>query len=37
MCTGGILEIYKVYPDIAVFAKSMANGYAMAAILGKRM
>ena len=34
MCSGGIHRKYEVYPDIAVFAKSMANGYAMAAILG---
>jgi glutamate-1-semialdehyde aminotransferase len=34
MCAGGIHRNYGVYPDIAVFAKSMANGYAMAAILG---
>ena len=34
MCAGGIHRIYSVHPDIAVFAKSMANGYAMSAILG---
>ena len=34
MCAGGIHRRYGIYPDIAVFAKSMANGYAMAAILG---
>jgi glutamate-1-semialdehyde aminotransferase len=34
MCAGGIHRNYAVYPDIAVFAKSMANGYAMAAVLG---
>ena len=34
MCAGGIHRIYGVQPDIAVFAKSMANGYAMSAILG---
>lgn len=34
VCAGGIHRKYKVYPDIAVFAKSMANGYAMAAVLG---
>jgi glutamate-1-semialdehyde aminotransferase len=34
MCVGGIHRNYKIYPDIAVFAKSMANGYAMAAIIG---
>jgi glutamate-1-semialdehyde 2,1-aminomutase len=34
MCPGGIHRRYEVYPDIAVFAKSMANGYAMAAVIG---
>ena len=34
MCSGGIHLRYGVFPDIAVFAKSMANGYAMAAVLG---
>jgi len=34
MCAGGIHRRYEVYPDVAVFAKSMANGYAMAAVLG---
>ena len=34
MCAGGIHRAYDVHPDIAVFAKSMANGYAMSAILG---
>ena len=34
VCAGGIHRNYGVYPDVAVFAKSMANGYAMAAILG---
>ena len=34
MCAGGIHRRYGVNPDIAVFAKSMANGYAMSAILG---
>jgi glutamate-1-semialdehyde 2,1-aminomutase len=34
MCAGGIHRNYRVYPDIGVFAKSMANGYAMAAVLG---
>jgi len=35
MCAGGIHLRYNVNPDIAVFAKSMANGYAMAAIIGR--
>jgi glutamate-1-semialdehyde aminotransferase len=34
MCAGGIHRNYGVYPDMAVFAKSMANGYAMATVLG---
>ena len=35
MCAGGIHRKYKIYPDIAVYAKGMANGYAMSAVLGK--
>jgi glutamate-1-semialdehyde 2,1-aminomutase len=34
VCPGGIHSKYGVYPDIAVFAKSIANGYAMSAVLG---
>jgi len=34
MCPGGIHRRYDIHPDIAVFAKSMANGYAMSAIVG---
>jgi glutamate-1-semialdehyde 2,1-aminomutase len=34
MCAGGIHRNYNMNPDMAVFAKSMANGYAMAAVLG---
>jgi glutamate-1-semialdehyde aminotransferase len=34
--TGGIHLQYGVNPDVATFAKGMSNGYAMAAILGKR-
>jgi glutamate-1-semialdehyde 2,1-aminomutase len=34
MCAGGIHLNYCVNPDMAVFAKSMANGYAMASIIG---
>ena len=34
MCAGGIHLRYGINPDIAVFAKSLANGYAMSAILG---
>ena len=36
MCAGGIHRLYKVHPDIAVFAKSMANGYVMSAIIGTK-
>jgi glutamate-1-semialdehyde 2,1-aminomutase len=36
MCDGGIHRNYSTYPDIAVFAKSLANGYAMSAILGTK-
>ncbi len=34
MCAGGIHRNYGIYPDMAVFAKSMANGYAISALLG---
>tara|TARA_B100000965_G_scaffold404493_1_gene435369 strand:+ start:1751 stop:3109 length:1359 start_codon:yes stop_codon:yes gene_type:complete len=34
MCAGGIHRKYEVFPDMAVFAKSMANGYAMSAVIG---
>jgi len=34
MCAGGIHRRYGIYPDIAVFAKSMANGYAMSVVMG---
>ena len=34
MCPGGIHLNYGINPDIAIFAKSIANGYAMAAIIG---
>lgn len=33
--TGGAHLLYGVIPDIAVFAKAIGNGYAMAAIIGK--
>ena len=32
---GGTHLKFKVYPDIAVFAKAMSNGYPMAAIIGR--
>ncbi|OFZ97447.1 MAG: aminotransferase class III [Betaproteobacteria bacterium RIFCSPLOWO2_02_FULL_62_17] len=34
MCGGGIHRNYAVHPDMAVFAKSMANGYAMSVVMG---
>ena len=34
MTAGGIHLLLGVRPDIAVFAKAMANGYAMAAVIG---
>lgn len=34
MTTGGIHLLLGVNPDIAVFAKAMSNGYAMAAVIG---
>jgi glutamate-1-semialdehyde 2,1-aminomutase len=34
-CVGGIHLTMGVNPDIAVFAKAMANGYAMSAIIGR--
>lgn len=36
MNTGGIHMTYGVNPDVAVFAKGMSNGYAMAAVIGIR-
>lgn len=33
---GGIQELVGVTPDMAVFAKSISNGYPMAAVVGKR-
>jgi glutamate-1-semialdehyde aminotransferase len=33
-CPGGIHRKYNVHPDIAVFAKSMTNGYPLSAIVG---
>ncbi len=34
MCAGGIHRNYGIYPDMAVLAKSMANGYPMSVIMG---
>ncbi len=33
---GGIHLKYKVFPDMAIFGKSIANGYPISAIIGKR-
>ena len=33
--TGGVHLLYRIEPDIAVFAKAISNGYPMAAILGR--
>ncbi len=35
MNVGGVHELYNVYPDIAVYAKAISNGFPMAAIVGK--
>ncbi|NLT23675.1 MAG: aminotransferase class III-fold pyridoxal phosphate-dependent enzyme [Syntrophorhabdus sp.] len=35
MNTGGAHLLYGLTPDMAVFAKSMSNGYPMAAVIGK--
>jgi len=34
MTTGGVHLLHNVHPDIAVFAKGLANGYPMAAVIG---
>ena len=36
LTTGGAHLVIDLHPDIAVFAKGMSNGYAMAAVIGKR-
>ncbi|MDO8564873.1 MAG: aminotransferase class III-fold pyridoxal phosphate-dependent enzyme [bacterium] len=36
LTAGGAHLLYKVHPDIAVFAKAMSNGFPCAAIIGKR-
>jgi glutamate-1-semialdehyde 2,1-aminomutase len=33
---GGVQQVTGVTPDLTVFAKAMSNGYAMAAVVGKR-
>ena len=34
ICSGGIHRKYGIYPDIAVFAKSISNGYPMSVVVG---
>jgi glutamate-1-semialdehyde 2,1-aminomutase len=34
LCAGGLHRLYNVNPHLAVFAKSLANGYAMSAVIG---
>ena len=36
MVPGGAHLKFKVFPDIAVFAKAISNGFPMAAIIGKK-
>lgn len=36
MNVGGIHLLHNIYPDVAVFAKGISNGFPMAAIIGKR-
>jgi glutamate-1-semialdehyde 2,1-aminomutase len=33
---GGLHKKYKVYPDIAIFAKALGNGYAISACIGRQ-
>ena len=33
---GGIFQKYKIEPDIAMFGKTIGNGYALTAVVGKR-
>ncbi len=35
LCTGGVHLLYGVSPDIAVFGKAIANGFAMSAVIGR--
>lgn len=35
MNVGGIHELYRVHPDIAVYAKAISNGFPMGAVVGK--
>lgn len=36
LCLGGAHRLYGVMPDMAVFAKALGNGFAMAAVIGRR-
>lgn len=36
MSAGGVQPVLGITPDMAVFAKSISNGYAMGAVVGKR-
>lgn len=36
MRAGGIYKLFKVEPDMVVYAKGISNGYPMAAIIGKK-
>lgn len=36
LTTGGAHMIFHIYPDIAVFSKALANGFPMAAIIGRK-
>ena len=33
---GGIHKLYNLKPDLAVFGKSLGNGFAITAVLGKK-
>jgi len=34
-CFGGLHKQYQVYPDIAVYGKTLGNGYAVSAVVGR--
>ena len=36
MNTGGVHLVYGVEPDLATYAKALSNGFAMAAIVGRK-
>lgn len=33
---GGLHKLYQVHPDVAVFGKTLGNGYAISAVIGKK-